>query len=127
MERKQVATSKAPAAIGPYSQAVQFGEIVYTSGQIGLIAETGTMISDSVAEQTKQVLKNLQQVAEACGASLNDIIKTTIFLNDMNDFKIVNEIYGEFFVEPFPARSTVEVARLPLDAKVEIEAVIKVP
>lgn len=118
-----IATENAPGAIGPYSQAVKAGNMVFCSGQIPIDVATGEFVSDDVAEQTKQVLTNLSAVLEAAGTSLNNVVKTTVFLADMNDFSIVNEVYAEFFSENKPARATVQAARLPKDARVEIECI----
>lgn len=118
-----IATENAPGAIGPYSQAVKTGNLVFCSGQIPIDVATGEFVSDDVAEQTRQVLKNLSAVLEAAGTSLNNVVKTTVFLADMNDFATVNEIYAEFFNENKPARATVQAARLPKDARVEIDCI----
>lgn len=118
-----IATENAPGAIGPYSQAVRAGNMVFCSGQIPIDVATGEFVSDDVAEQTTQVLKNLSAVLEAAGTSLNNVVKTTVFLADMNDFAVVNEIYAEFFSENKPARATVQAARLPKDARVEIDCI----
>ena len=118
-----VSTENAPSAIGPYSQAVKTGNLVFVSGQIPIDPKTGEFVSDEVAEQTEQVLKNLSAVLEAAGSSLNNVVKTTVFLADMNDFAVMNEIYARFFGENKPARATVQAARLPRDARVEIECV----
>lgn len=118
-----ISTENAPGAIGPYSQAIKAGGIIFCSGQIPIDPATGNFVSDVVAEQTEQVLKNLSAVLEAAGASLNDVVKTTVFLADMNDFAEMNEVYGRFFIENKPARATVQAARLPRDAKVEIECI----
>lgn len=118
-----ISTEKAPGAIGPYSQAIKAGGMVFCSGQIPLDPETGEFVSDDVAEQTHQVFKNLSAVLEAAGAGLNSVVKTTVFLADMNDFAAMNAVYGEYFVENKPARATVQAARLPRDAKVEIECI----
>ena len=123
-----VMTADAPAAIGPYSQAIRTGNLVFTSGQIALDPKTGQMVEGSVAAQTERVLLNLQAVVEAAGLSLRHVVKTTIFLKSMDDFATVNAIYGRYFLAdevPAPARSTVEVARLPKDALVEIEAIAR--
>ncbi|MFC6292930.1 reactive intermediate/imine deaminase [Macrococcus epidermidis] len=119
---KSIFTKNAPAAIGPYSHAVVVNNMVYTSGQIPLTLD-GEVIGDDVAEQTKQVLENLSAVLEESGSNLNSVVKTMIFISDMNDFPIINEVYGEYFNAHLPARSCVEVSRLPKDVKVEIEAV----
>jgi 2-iminobutanoate/2-iminopropanoate deaminase len=121
--RQIVETEKAPRAIGPYSQAVIAGGFVFASGQIPLDPQTGEFVAGGVAEQTEQVLRNLSAVLEAAGASLKQVVKTTVFLADMNDFAAMNEVYGRYFNEQPPARATVEAARLPRDARVEIEAV----
>lgn len=118
-----ISTEKAPGAIGPYSQAIKAGGMVFCSGQIPLDPETGEFVSDDVAEQTHQVFKNLSAVLEAAGAGLNSVVKTTVFLADMNDFAAINAVYGEYFVDNKPARATVQAARLPRDAKVEIECI----
>lgn len=122
MERSVVQTSDAPPAIGPYSQAITAGNFVFCSGQIPLTPD-GTLIEGDVAAQTRQVLRNLQAVLAAAGSSLDQVIKTTVFLADMRDFAAMNAVYAEFFPVHPPARSTVQVARLPRDARVEIEAV----
>lgn len=121
--KKAVETPDAPKAIGPYSQAIIANGFVYTAGQIGADPRTGTLVAGGIAEQTEQVLKNLEAVLKAAGSSLGAVVKTTVFLADMNDFARMNEVYGKKFAVPFPARSTVQVARLPRDARVEIEAV----
>lgn len=118
-----VSTDKAPGAIGPYSQAIKTGNLVFVSGQIPIDPQTGEFVSSDVAEQTEQVLKNLSAVLEAAGSSLNNVVKTTVFVADMNDFAVMNEIYAKYFSENKPARATVQAARLPRDAKVEIECV----
>jgi|SRR6185437_4465666 len=123
-----VSTSGAPAAIGPYSQAVRVGDFLFTSGQVALDPATGQMISGSIAEQTARVLENLKAVLEAAGSSLNAVAKTVVFLKDMNDFAAMNAVYGRYLAPEgvtAPARSTVEVARLPKDALVEIEVVAR--
>ena len=118
-----VTTDRAPRAIGPYSQAVRAGDLVFASGQIPIDPATGEFVAGGVAEQTEQVLRNLTAVFEAAGVGMNQIVKTTVFLADMDDFTAMNEVYGRFFrVEP-PARATVQAARLPRDARVEIEAI----
>ena len=122
-KRKIVHTDQAPAAVGPYSQAVRAGKLVYTAGQIPLDPATGQMVEGGIQEQTRQALQNLKAVLEEAGSSLKRVVKTTVFLQDMGDFKAMNEIYAQFFVEKPPARSAVEVAALPLGASVEIEAV----
>jgi 2-iminobutanoate/2-iminopropanoate deaminase len=118
-----VHTDDAPAAIGPYSQAVVHAGVVYTAGQIPLDPRTGEMVGGDVQSQTRRVFDNLRAVLEASGASLGSVLKTTVFLRDMNDFAAMNEVYAEAFGEHRPARSAVQAARLPRDASVEIEAV----
>jgi 2-iminobutanoate/2-iminopropanoate deaminase len=121
--KETISTENAPGAIGPYSQAVKAGNIVFCSGQIPINPQTGEFVSEDVAEQTRQVLKNLSAVLEAAETNLNNVVKTTVFLADMNDFAAMNEVYAEFFSENKPARATVQAARLPRDARVEIECV----
>jgi 2-iminobutanoate/2-iminopropanoate deaminase len=118
-----VSTENAPGAIGPYSQAIKAGGMVFCSGQIPIDPATGQFVSDDVAAQTEQVLKNLDAVLQAAGSSLGSVVKTTVFLSDMNDFAAMNEVYGKFFSINKPARATVQAARLPRDAKVEIECI----
>jgi len=121
--REIIKTEGAPAAIGPYSQAVRADGFIFASGQIPLDPKTGEFVAGGVAEQTEQVMRNLTAVLEAAGSGLNRIVKTTVFLADMNDFAAMNEVYGRYFTENPPARATVEAARLPRDARVEIEAI----
>jgi 2-iminobutanoate/2-iminopropanoate deaminase len=123
MKKEIINTEKAPAALGPYSQAIKAGNTIYVSGQIPLIPETMEIISDDVQEQTKQSLENVKAVLEAAGATLNDVVKASVFIKDMNDFAKINEIYATYFTENKPARACVEVARLPKDVKVEIEVI----
>jgi 2-iminobutanoate/2-iminopropanoate deaminase len=118
-----IKTERAPQAIGPYSQAVRAGTLVFASGQIPLDPQTGEFVEGGVAEQTEQVLRNLSAVLEAAGTSLDRVVKTTVFLADMNDFAAMNEVYERYFSQDAPARATVEAARLPRDARVEIEAI----
>lgn len=117
-----VATEKAPAAIGPYSQGIRVGKVVFTSGQLPADPETG-LLASGAAEQTRRSLQNVRAVLEAAGAEMEDVVKVTVFLKDMGDFSAMNAVYAEFFPSEYPARSAVEVARLPKDALVEIEAV----
>jgi len=121
--KKEVKTDKAPQAIGPYSQGIIANGFVYCSGQIPLVPETGALAAGAIEDQTRQVLKNLAAVLDAAGSSLDQVVKATVFLQDMNDFAAMNRVYAEFFKAPFPARAAVQVARLPRDVKVEIEAV----
>ncbi len=117
-----VATEKAPAALGPYSQAQIVGNLVFTSGQIGVNPETG-VAADTVEAQAHQVFKNLSEILKAAGTDMSKVVKTTVFLKDMNDFAAINAIYAQYFTEPFPARSCVEVARLPKDVLLECEVI----
>ncbi len=121
--KETISTENAPGAIGPYSQAVKAGNMIFCSGQIPIDPATGEFVSSEVAEQTRQVLKNLSAVLRAAGTDLNNVVKTTVFLADMNDFTAMNEIYAEFFSDNKPARATVQAARLPRDARVEIECI----
>jgi len=118
-----IATDQAPRAIGPYSQAVRWCNFVFASGQIPIDPATGEFVAGGIAEQTERVLKNLTAVVEAAGVAMDQIVKTTVFLADLNDFTAMNEVYARFFKENPPARATVQAARLPRDAKVEIEAI----
>ena len=118
-----IKTDGAPRAIGPYSQAVRAGNLVFASGQIPIDPATGQFVPGGIAEQTEQVLRNLTAVFAAAGVGMNQVIKTTVFLADMDDFNAMNEVYGRFFGEEPPARATVQAARLPRDARVEIEAI----
>lgn len=124
--KETITTNAAPAAIGPYSQAVKSGGFVFCSGQIPIDPTTGEFVSEAVSEQTEQVLKNLGQVLKAAGASFDSVVKTTVFLADMNDFAEMNEVYGRYFGDNKPARATVQAARLPRDAKVEIDCIAAV-
>lgn len=121
--RQIIETDKAPRAIGPYSQAVVAGGFVFASGQIPLDPQTGEFVAGGVAEQTEQVMRNLSALMEAAGTSLERVVKTTVFLADMNDFAAMNEVYSRYFSDQPPARATVEAARLPRDARVEIEVI----
>jgi 2-iminobutanoate/2-iminopropanoate deaminase len=121
--RKAVASEQAPRAIGPYSQAVVAGQLLFCSGQIPLDPATGQMVDGDITAQTRQVLVNVRAILAAAGATFDDVVKTTVYLADMNEFAAMNEVYASFFPAPAPARSTVEAARLPRDARVEIEVV----
>lgn len=121
--REIITTKNAPDAIGPYSQAIKAGNVLFCSGQIPIDPNTSEFVSEDVAEQTEQVLKNLTAVLEAAGMNLNNIVKTTVFLADMNDFTAMNEVYARFFTDNKPARATVQAARLPRDARVEIDCI----
>lgn len=121
--KKEIISENAPKAIGPYSQAIEANGFIFASGQIAIDPATGELNTGSIEEQTKQVLINLKAVLEAAGSSLDKVVKCTVFLQDMNDYPAMNTIYGEFFAAPYPARAAIQVARLPKDVKVEIEAI----
>ena len=123
---KAISTQKAPAAIGPYSQAIQVGNLVYTSGQIPIDPATGNFVEGGIKEQTRQSLTNVQAILEEVGLTMGNVVKTTVFMADMNDFADMNTVYAEFFSEPYPARSAVAVKTLPKGALVEIEVVAEV-
>lgn len=122
---RAVHSQRAPAAIGPYSQGVWAGDLFFSAGQVGLDPETGDLVSGGAEGEVRQALRNLAEVLRAAGLGPADVVKTTIFLADMDDFEAVNRAYGEFFAPPHPARSTVQVARLPKDARVEVEVVAR--
>ncbi len=121
--KKVIATSKAPGAIGPYSQAIMTGNLIYTSGQLPMDAETGEMVANDIVLQTRKSLQNVKAILEEAGSSMDKIVKTTVYLSDMANFGKMNEVYKEFFTGDYPARSAFQVARLPKDALVEIEVV----
>jgi 2-iminobutanoate/2-iminopropanoate deaminase len=125
--RDAVSTDEAPKAIGPYSQAVVVDGWVFCSGQIPLDPRTGQMVAGDVAAQTRQVLSNLEHVLAAAGGGFDSVVKTTVYLADMNDFAAMNEVYGTMFTAPAPARSTIQAARLPRDARVEIDVIARLP
>ena len=127
MSKVIVNTDQAPAAIGPYSQAVKVGNTVYLSGQIPLVPETMELISDDFREQAVQVFKNLEAVCEAAGGSLQDIVKLQIYLPDLSKFSVVNEIMAEYFTQPYPARAALGVRALPKDAQIEIDGIMEPP
>jgi 2-iminobutanoate/2-iminopropanoate deaminase len=127
MGKTVVASPHAPAAVGPYSQAVRTGQLLYTSGQIPLVPATGELNGRDVAAQTRQVLDNLRAVLAAAGCTFADVVKTTVFLTDMGAFAQMNAVYAEYFPEPYPARSAIQVGALPKGALVEIEAVALIP
>lgn len=127
MKPKVIATKNAPAAVGPYSQGVQVGSMLYTAGQGALNPATGKLVEGGVAAETEQVLTNIEAILEAAGTSMANVVKTTVFLTDMADFAAMNEVYARHFADPPPARTTVAVAALPLDIQVEIEAVAFIP
>ncbi len=118
-----IETQNAPRAIGPYSQAVVIDSLLYTSGQIPIDPATGDIVHGDIAAQARQALENLKNILEAGGSGMDRVVKTTVFIRDMNDFQTINKVYSEFFSQPFPARSCIEVSRLPKDARIEIEAV----
>ena len=123
---KAISTQKAPAAIGPYSQAIQVGNLVYTSGQIPIDPATGNFVEGGIKEQTRQSLTNVKSILEEAGLTMGNVVKTTVFMADMNDFADMNAVYAEFFAEPYPARSAVAVKTLPKGALVEIEVVAEI-
>jgi len=122
-KKEIVAAEKAPRASGPYSAAVKAGNLIFTAGQLGIDPDSGEFVPGGIEAETRQALLNLQAALEAAGSSLKSVVKTTVFLQDMNDFGVMNVIYGEFFTEDYPARSAVQAARLPKDGAVEIEAI----
>lgn len=121
--RTIVTTEKSPAAIGPYSQAVKMNGLVFVSGQLPLHPETGVLVNDDITAETRQAMTNIKNILEAAGSGLEKVLKTTLFIRNMDDFPVINEVYGEFFPENPPARACVEVSRLPKDAHFEVEAV----
>jgi 2-iminobutanoate/2-iminopropanoate deaminase len=121
--REIVKTENAPGAIGPYSQAVKTDNMVFVSGQLAFDPNTGNLVTDDIRTETRQALNNLKAILEAAGSGLEKVVKATVFIKNMDDFPLINEVYGEFFTENFPARACVEVARLPKDANVEVEAI----
>jgi 2-iminobutanoate/2-iminopropanoate deaminase len=125
--REPVSTSRAPAAIGPYSQAIKAGGFLFVSGQVALDPATGQLDEGDVSAQTRRVFGNLGAILEAAGASFNDVVKTTVYLKDMSDFGVMNEIYGTCFTAPYPARATIQAARLPKDVSVEIDLIALLP
>ena len=124
--KQVISTPKAPAAIGPYSQAIRVGNLIYTSGQIPINPATGQFVEGGIKEQTRQSLTNVKAILEEAGTSMANVVKTTVFMADMNDFADMNAVYAEFFTEPFPARSAVAVKTLPKGALVEIEVIAEV-
>jgi 2-iminobutanoate/2-iminopropanoate deaminase len=123
--RIPITSSGAPAAIGPYSQAIRAGELLFVSGQVPLDPATGELIEGDVAAQTHRVLQSLEAIVRAAGATLDDVVKTTVYLADMNDFVAMNRVYATWFANPAPARAAVQVARLPKDAQIEIDAIVR--
>lgn len=121
--RQAVSSEAAPKAIGPYSQAIRAGSLLFVSGQIPIDPATGALVDGDIAAQTRRVFANLQAILQAAGASFDQVVRTTVYLADMNDFATVNEVYGTYFGQPAPARATVQAARLPKDARVEIDLI----
>lgn len=123
--KQKLVSGNAPAAIGPYSQAIMDGELVFVSGQLPIDPKTGEFASEDVADQTRQSLENIREILKEAGYTMDRVLKTTVYLQDMNDFAAMNQVYQEFFADPYPARAAFQVARLPKNAKVEIEAIAK--
>lgn len=123
MTKKQIATTAAPAAIGPYSQAIQAGNMLFASGQVPIDPATGELVAGGIEEQAKRVFENITQVLAAAGADFSNVVKTTVFLTDLADFATVNAIYGEYFTQPYPARSCVQVVGLPKGSLLEVELI----
>ncbi|MCF6158777.1 MAG: RidA family protein [wastewater metagenome] len=123
VEKSIISTKTAPAAIGPYSQAVKTGNLIFVSGQIPILPSTGELIQGNIQQQTRQVLENLKHILEAAGSSLDNVVKTTVFMKDLNDYGAVNDVYKEFFQQKPPARAAIQAARLPKDVDIEIEAI----
>lgn len=121
--KKEIKTNTAPCAIGPYSQAIETNDLIFVSGQIPIDPKTGLFAGDDIKSQTKQSLENIKAILNEVGLDMNNVVKTTVLLKDMNDFGLMNEVYAEYFKEPFPSRAAFEVAKLPKGAKIEIEAI----
>jgi 2-iminobutanoate/2-iminopropanoate deaminase len=126
VEKEIISTKDAPQAIGPYSQAVRFGNLIFVSGQIPIKPETGKIMKGNIGEQTKLILENLNNILAAGGSSLDNVLRTTIFLTNLEDYSVVNETYAQYFNDLPPARSTVQVAKLPMDAQIEIDAIASI-
>ena len=126
MARSAVSSNDAPQAIGPYSSALRVGSLLFVSGQVPVDPDTGAMVEGTIGDQTRRVLLNMQALVEAAGLTMAHVVRTTVYLADMNDFGAMNEVYRTFFTEPFPARSTVQAARLPRDSRIEIDAIASV-
>lgn len=124
MPKSAVSSPNAPTAIGPYSSALRAGQLLFVSGQVPVDPSTGAMVEGTIGDQTRRVLENLRALVEAAGLSMTQVVRTTVFLADMNDFSAMNEVYKSFFSEPYPARSTVQAARLPRDSRIEIDAIV---
>lgn len=123
MRKQSISTNKAPEAIGPYSQAIKVGNLIYTSGQLPINPSTGELINDDIKKATAQSLENVKAILEEVNVSMDKVVKTLVFVKDLNDFTAVNEVYAEYFTQNYPARSCIEVAKLPKDARVEIEVI----
>lgn len=123
MKLELISTNKAPGAVGPYSQGIKGGNIIYTSGQLPIVPETGELLTGDIQKETRLCLENVKAILEEAGATLEDVVKVTVFVKDMNNFSLINEVYAEFFSNHKPARSLVEVSRLPKDGDIEIEAI----
>jgi 2-iminobutanoate/2-iminopropanoate deaminase len=123
LTKELISSDKAPKALGPYSAGIRIGNLVYTAGQLGIIPATGNLAPGGIEAETRQALENIHAILEAAGTSMAQVVKTTVFLRDMNDFAQMNNIYAEFFVAPYPARSTIQVAALPKGGAIEIEAI----
>ncbi|MCR2042977.1 RidA family protein [Anaerosalibacter massiliensis] len=123
MRKQSISTNKAPEAIGPYSQAIKVGNLIYTSGQLPIDPSTGELINDDIKKATAQSLENVKAILEEVNVSMDKVVKTLVFVKDLNDFTAVNEVYAEYFTQNYPARSCIEVAKLPKDARVEIEVI----
>jgi 2-iminobutanoate/2-iminopropanoate deaminase len=123
MPKQPISSSNAPKAIGPYSSALRAGQLLFISGQVPIDPATGAVVTGDIAAQTRRVLENIGALLAAGGLTYADLVRTTVFLADMNDFAAMNEVYGQYFAEPYPARATVQVARLPKDARVEIDVI----
>jgi 2-iminobutanoate/2-iminopropanoate deaminase len=121
--RQAISTLSAPKAIGPYSQAIRTGSLLFVSGQVPIDPDTGYLVDGDIAAQTHRVFQNIAQILRAAGASFDQVVRTTVFLADMNDFAVVNEVYGTYFSAPEPARATVQVSRLPKDARIEVDVI----
>lgn len=126
MARSAVSSNDAPKAIGPYSSALRVGSLLFVSGQVPVDPDTGAMVEGTIGDQTRRVLLNMQALVEAAGLTMAHVVRTTVYLADMNDFGAMNDVYRTFFTEPFPARSTVQAARLPRDSRIEIDAIASV-
>ena len=123
MKKEIISTKSAPVPVGPYSQAVKVGEFIYVSGQVSMDSSTGKLVGASIEDQTRQCLENIKAILEVAGSSIDSVVKVSVFIKDMDEFQEMNKIYGQYFTKNFPARSCVQVAKLPLDVKVEIEVI----